>query len=384
MTSCKSTPDATEIRLPALFRHITEPDRSSKPGTTGGPHSIRRSSGGIGIALSVHSLLVLNGSVLGVSGFVHRSLRGDKAAMASVVGLVLGGITVGIIGDVDTPEPHTASSLLPMALSGSLVGIGTRGLPPRYFCNAHASDCFSSHMICGLSRFSLRSFVATATFFASAVATNYLAHGNEALGISGSLDWTLGGNQGRQFLGAALSLGTLWFSYTCSALKNGTGNSSKFMSSQSSYANLVSDIPQSIFRYLASFLTSLVFALSLCLGNMVAPHRVLAFLALPLSSAFDPTLTFVAGSALPLAALLYRYARVEQPKLGGKCNIPTSTKIDWRLILGSVIFGIGWGIAGVCPGPALVNFGRSLYAGIGFAEYAVWLLFMGFGGLFVK
>jgi uncharacterized membrane protein YedE/YeeE len=120
------------------------------------------------------------------------------------------------------------------------------------------------------------------------------------------------------------------------------------MSRQFSYANLVSDIPQSIFRYLASLLTSLVFALSLRLGNMVAPHKVLAFLALPLSSAFDPTLTFVAGSALPLAALLYRYARVEQPKLGGKCNIPTSTKIDWRLILGSVIFGIGWGIAGVC------------------------------------
>jgi hypothetical protein len=220
-------------------------------------------------------------------------------------------------------------------------------------------------MICGLSRFSLRyvlnslsrylriqyirsSFVATTTFFASAVATNYLAHGNDALGISGSLDWTLGGNQGRQFLGAAFSLGTLWFAYTCSALKNGTGNSSKFMSRQFSYANLVSDIPQSIFRYLASLLTSLVFALSLRLGNMVAPHKVLAFLALPLSSAFDPTLTFVAGSALPLAALLYRYARVEQPKLGGKCNIPTSTKIDWRLILGSVIFGIGWGIAGVC------------------------------------
>lgn len=318
------------------------------------PTPLQALLGGIGIALSVHSLLVLNGSVFGVSGFVHRSLQGDKAAIASVVGLVLGGIAVGIIGDVDTPEPHTASSLLPMAFSGLLVGIGTR----------LANGCTSGHMICGLSRFSLRSFVATATFFASAVATNYLAHGNDALGISGSLDWTLGDNQGRQFLGAVLSLGTLWFAYTCSALKN--------------------DIPQSILRHLASLLTSLVFALSLRLGNMVDPHKVLAFLALPLSSAFDPTLTFVAGSALPLAALLYRYARVEQPKLGGKCNIPTSTKIDWRLILGSVIFGIGWGIAGVCPGPALVNFGRSLYAGIGFAEYAVWLLFMGFGGLLVK
>lgn len=217
------------------------------------PTPLQALLGGIGIALSVHSLLVLNGSVFGVSGFVHRSLQGDKAAIASVVGLVLGGIAVGIIGDVDTPEPHTASSLLPMAFSGLLVGIGTR----------LANGCTSGHMICGLSRFSLRSFVATATFFASAVATNYLAHGNDALGISGSLDWTLGDNQGRQFLGAVLSLGTLWFAYTCSALKN--------------------DIPQSILRHLASLLTSLVFALSLRLGNMVDPHKEVLCLWLPYS-----------------------------------------------------------------------------------------------------
>ncbi|KAG2078150.1 DUF395-domain-containing protein [Suillus decipiens] len=308
--------------------------------------------GGVSIALSVHSLLVLNGSVLGISGFVHRSLRGDKAAMASVVGLVLGGIAVGIIGNVDTPQPHTASSLLRMVFSGFLVGIGTR----------LANGCTSGHMICGLSRFSPRSLVATATFFSSAVVTNFFTH--DTLGTPGSLDWTLS-NQGRQFLGTILSLGTLWFVYTCSALKNGTGNSPKL----------------SVLRYLANFLTSLAFAFSLHLANMVDPHKVLAFLALPLSSAFDPTLGFVAGSALPLATLLYRYACVEQPKLGGKWNIPTSTKIDWRLILGSVIFGIGWGIAGICPGPALVNFGHSLYAGIGFAEYAAWLFFMGFGGL---
>ncbi|KAG2158293.1 uncharacterized protein EDB93DRAFT_658204 [Suillus bovinus] len=334
------------------------------------PKPLQGLLGGIGIALSVHSLLVLNGSVLGVSAFVHRSIRGDKAAMASVVGLVLGGIVAGIIGNVDTLEPHTVSPLLRMVFSGLLVGIGTR----------LANGCTSGHMICGLSRFSLRyaldspfrylwihymesSLVATVTFFASAVATTYFAH--DALGTSVSFDWTLD-NQGRQFLGAILSLGTLWLAYTCSALKNG------------------STLRLSILRYLASFLTPLAFAFSLRLGNMVDPHRVLAFLALPLSSAFDPTLAFVAGSALPLATLLYRYAHVEQPKLGGKWNIPTSPKIDLRLILGSVIFGIGWGIAGICPGPALVNFGRSLYAGIGFAEYAAWLLFMGFGGLLVK
>ncbi|KAG1754594.1 hypothetical protein EDB19DRAFT_1667239 [Suillus lakei] len=336
------------------------------------PKPLQAFLGGIGIALSVHSLLVLNGSVLGVSGFLHRSFRGDKAALASVLGLALGGIAVGIIGDVDTPESQT--TLLRMVFSGLLVGIGTK----------LANGCTSGHMICGLSRFSLRSLVATATFFASAVVTTHFAHGNDALGISGSLDWALD-NQGRQFLGAILSLGTLWFVYTCSALKNGTGDSSKLVNRQiHSCANLVPNIPRFILRYLASFFTSLAFAFSLRLGNMVDPRKVLAFLVLPSSSAFDPTLMFIAGSALPLAALLYRYARAEKPRLGGEWNIPTSTKIDLRLILGSVMFGIGWGISGICPGPAVVNFGRSLYAGVGFAECAAWLLFMGFGGLLVK
>jgi hypothetical protein len=150
----------------------------------------------------------------------------------------------------------------------------------------------------------------------------------------------------------------------------------------------VPDNPQSVLRHLASLLTSLAFALSLRLGNMVDSRKVLAFLASPLSSAFDPTLTFVAGSALPLAVLLYRYARVEQPKLGGKCNIPTSTKIDWRLILGSVIFGIGWGIAGVCRtltvdlGGSITNFYFSWSCSSQLRTFSVcWYWFRGVCGL---
>jgi hypothetical protein len=112
--------------------------------------------------------------------------------------------------------------------------------------------------------------------------------------------------------------------------------------------NLVPNVPQSVIHYLASFLTSLAFAFSLRLGNMVDPHKVLTFLISPFSSAFDPSLVFLAGSALPLAALLHRYAGVEQPSFSGNPNIPTSTKIDLRLVLGSVIFGMGWGISGVC------------------------------------
>ncbi|OAX37228.1 DUF395-domain-containing protein [Rhizopogon vinicolor AM-OR11-026] len=320
------------------------------------PKPLQACLGGIGIALSVHSLLVLNGSVLGVSGFVHRSFRGDKAAMFSIAGLTLGGIAIGMVSNVNTPEPRVTSSLLRTLLSGLLVGIGTK----------LANGCTSGHMMCGLSRFSIRSLVATAMFFAGAVPATHFAHG-DVLGTPGPLDWSLG-NQGRHFLGAALSLGALWFTYMCTPLKNGADDSSKL----------------SVLRALASFLTSLAFAFSLRLSNMVDPHKVLAFLVFPFSSAFDPSLAFVAGSALPLSTLLYRYARVEQPRFGGQRNIPTSTKIDLRLVLGSLIFGMGWGIGGICPGPALVNFGHSLYAGAGFVENAAWLVSMVLGGLLVK
>ena len=97
------------------------------------PKPLQACLGGIGIALSVHSLLVLNGSVLGVSGFVHRSFRGDKAAMFSIAGLTLGGIAIGMVSNVNTPEPRVTSSLLRTLLSGLLVGIGTKVCSTTFF-----------------------------------------------------------------------------------------------------------------------------------------------------------------------------------------------------------------------------------------------------------
>lgn len=244
--------------------------------------------------------------------------------------------------------------------------------------------------------------MATAMFFAGAVPATYFTHG-DALGISGSLDWSLD-NQGRYFLGVALSLGTLWFASMCMTVKNDVNDNRKLVSLRiQSYAESCTELYpwQAVLRHLANFLASLAFAFSLRLSNMVDPHKVLTFLMLPFSSAFDPSLVFLAGGALPLATLLYRYARVEQPRFGGKWNIPTSDRVDLRLVLGSIIFGMGWGISGVCrtftadpgqqylkrifisAGPGLINFGHSLYAGTGFMENAAWVVSMVLGGLLV-
>ena len=91
------------------------------------------------------------------------------------------------------------------------------------------------------------------------------------------------------------------------------------------------------------------FALALQLSGLTDPIRVISFLLLPLHKAFDPSLAFLAAGALPLAIGLYRYGRGnEVPALGGKWGIPKGGPIDLKLLAGAAIFGVGWGMAGIC------------------------------------
>jgi hypothetical protein len=107
--------------------------------------------------------------------------------------------------------------------------------------------------------------------------------------------------------------------------------------------------PQSPLRVLAFFTTSVQFALALQLSGLTDPIRVISFLLLPLHKAFDPSLAFLAAGALPLAIGLYRYGRGNEiPALGGKWGIPKGGPIDLKLLTGAAIFGVGWGMAGIC------------------------------------
>lgn len=85
------------------------------------------------------------------------------------------------------------------------------------------------------------------------------------------------------------------------------------------------------------------------MSNLTEASRILGFLLLPFHRAFDPSLAYLAASALPVGIILYRYARGEErPLLGGKWSIPKGGKIDSKLLIGSSIFGVGWGLAGIC------------------------------------
>lgn len=103
-----------------------------------------------------------------------------------------------------------------------------------------------------------------------------------------------------------------------------------------------------------SFITGVIFGLGLIISGMTDPEKVLGFL--DLAGAWDPSLFFVMVGAISISAVAFYIARRrDRSVLGAPMQLPTSKRIDKRLLLGSLMFGVGWGIAGFCPGPALVS-----------------------------
>jgi len=103
-----------------------------------------------------------------------------------------------------------------------------------------------------------------------------------------------------------------------------------------------------------AFFVGLIFGLGLIVSGMTNPAKVIGFL--DLAGAWDPSLAFVMGGAILIGSGGFALAKKRQRSLlGAPMQLPTSTKLDKRLVLGSLAFGIGWGIAGFCPGPAVVS-----------------------------
>ncbi len=105
---------------------------------------------------------------------------------------------------------------------------------------------------------------------------------------------------------------------------------------------------------LAAGFAGLIFGLGLAIAQMINPAKVLAFL--DVAGKWDPSLALVLAAAAAVAYLGTRVTMArEKPILAGKFSLPTKTKIDARLIIGAAIFGIGWGIGGLCPGPGIAS-----------------------------
>lgn len=107
-------------------------------------------------------------------------------------------------------------------------------------------------------------------------------------------------------------------------------------------------------QLLIALIAGVLFGLGLTISGMTDPQRVLGFL--DVAGDWDPTLAFVMGGALLVTLPAFQWLpKRGAPLTGGRFHIPTRRDLDGRLLGGSAIFGLGWGLAGLCPGPALTG-----------------------------
>jgi uncharacterized membrane protein YedE/YeeE len=119
-----------------------------------------------------------------------------------------------------------------------------------------------------------------------------------------------------------------------------------------------------------SFLSGALFGAGLTISQMVNPRKVTDFL--DFFGHWDPSLAFVMGGALTVAALGFRVIlRQPHPLLANEFHLPSQKRIDARLLGGSALFGIGWGLAGFCPGPAVASLAYGLWQSVVFVAAMV-------------
>ncbi|CAG7854604.1 SubName: Full=Uncharacterized protein {ECO:0000313/EMBL:CCA68659.1} [Serendipita indica DSM 11827] len=320
--------------------------------------------GGLGIATSASLLLLVNGRVLGVSGFLHRSARhfvsqcwqggplnAWNADALALIGMVIAGFAIAALDDPQRlllefayPSPLM---VLRSIIAGFLVGIGSR----------LQNGCTSGHMICGLSRASTRSLVASLIFTSFGILVANLAP--VELPVITSYKWQLNRTEaiifGTQAIIIGLTLVLLGIFWT------------SFLDGAPRVANGV--------MHFITIASSLVFGLSMHLSGMTTPTRVQGFLLTPFFSKpeFDPTMAYLAVGALPLSTAAYFLGHQQRAKwttsksirvpiLASPNDWPSVMgQVDRRLLVGAVLFGCGWGLEGICPGPAIVNLGRLTY-----------------------
>jgi uncharacterized membrane protein YedE/YeeE len=126
-------------------------------------------------------------------------------------------------------------------------------------------------------------------------------------------------------------------------------------------------------RYLqraSEFAVGLLFGWGLILAGMTDPGKVIGFL--DLAGAWDPSLAFVMGGAIAVGFFAFALAKKRTTNLfGGALHLPTSRDIDRPLVIGALLFGAGWGLAGFCPGPGIVSMAAGEFKGLVFVAAMV-------------
>ena len=220
----------------------------------------------------------------------------------------------------DTGSARTLSTWGYLA-AGLLVGFGTK----------LGNGCTSGHGICGMARLSRRSFAAVATFMTVAMATAIL------LSQEAVKSWT-------------------FFLYSDSLPPMRDETTALLFAVIPTFLALYS-LRKPSGKTVGAAISGALFAVGLAISKMVLPSKVLGFLdisAIPVGT-YDPSLATVMAAGVVISFLSYQYKnqKLTKPIMVKNFNVPTNAVIDSSLLLGSACFGVGWGLGGFCPGPAL-------------------------------
>ncbi|GAB4819197.1 hypothetical protein N2152v2_006243 [Parachlorella kessleri] len=322
-------------------------------------------------ALAFNPAEALLGRLLGISGIVRGLVNGSAQAwrVAFVAGIVAGGFALQLLLPSAFETLPAAYTIQRAVLAGLLVGIGA----------AMGSGYTSGHGVCGISRLSPRSLVATPTFMASAVLAAYAFRTGSVLGLPAGVApvTTAAASAGAtRFAAGLLAVAVLSMLGLATAGKGLTSQAfaatpvrlrKELAGAEELEETSISDSPpqeSEAAQKLASLavftelLVGLLFALGLGVSGLTKPSKIVAFVSV-LAGTFDPTLLLVMGGAwlvsIPAFQAMLRSSLIQRPVCAPSFDLPSKTQVDQQLVLGSLLFGAGWGIGGICPGPALVT-----------------------------
>ena len=297
-----------------------------------------------GLALGTLAVanLVTTGRILGISGYLKSVVTGREVTAAYrwlfLAGLVAGGLTLhsffpAALETLPIKEQVDGWLNLRLLAGGLLVGLGT----------ALGNGCTSGHGICGNARLSVRSFVATLTFmFFGAVATAVAGTASLYNVPAGFVPLAEPSSSLLTLSKATLAASTLLLTGIIDL-----GDRIR----QNEYVS-------GFIYHVSSLAIGYLFALGLGASGMLRPSKISGFLAV-FAGSIDISLIFVMAGSLLVAIPGFQFAsrHLTSPVCAREYNLSANKNIDLKLIAGAALFGVGWGLAGVCPGPGLALLG---------------------------
>ncbi|KAF2655260.1 YeeE/YedE family integral membrane protein-like protein [Lophiostoma macrostomum CBS 122681] len=289
-------------------------------------------------------LLFQNGQVLGCSGYIRSLFRTPTAAVSLLAGMAASVLPLKLF----LPEFLTNYPPVPTSLETALVTVGVGALVG--WGTKISMGCTSGHMLCGLSRTNAWSAAAVATFFPMALLTHHLVHPSLVTeGCSSGIPCYIPTYPSRTTTTKLLVLAA-----------------SVMLAARALPSIIAKAVPKSsdksdtntIARQATEFLAGLEFGLGLHITQMAAPTKVLAFLSFPDLDVWDPSMALVILFGILPSLFEIQTRGLEKPPLfstGFQVPKKTFKDVDLKFVLGAAVFGIGWGLTGTCPGPAVLR-----------------------------